>query len=235
MKRLEQRVAIVTGASKGIGLAIARSLAAEGAGVVLAARNASALAKESEAIRSQGFSALAVPTDMTDDVQVSNLVAATMKEFGRIDILVNNAGMGVFKRFAELDVSDFDTMWALNMRSVFVVTKCVLPYMTKANSGTIVNIASLAGKNSFVGGTGYATTKWALRGWASSLMLEVREHNIRVVTICPGSVETTFSSTGKRGAHIPQAEDVAEAVVFAVTAPARSMFSEIDLRPTNPK
>ncbi|MBX2992234.1 MAG: SDR family NAD(P)-dependent oxidoreductase [Bacteroidetes bacterium] len=235
MKRLDQHVALVTGASKGIGLAIARSLAVEGASVVLAARNASALARETESLHSQGLSALAVPTDMTDDLQVGNLVAATIKEFGRIDILVNNAGMGVLKRFAELDVKDFDTMWSLNMRSVFVLTKLVLPYMTKANSGAIVNIASLAGKNSFVGGTGYATTKWALRGWASSLMLEVREYNIRVVTICPGSVETTFSSTGKRGAHIPQAEDVADAVVFAVTAPARSMFSEIDLRPTNPK
>jgi NADP-dependent 3-hydroxy acid dehydrogenase YdfG len=117
---------------------------------------------------------------------------------------------------------------------VFLLTKAVLPHMIRAKGGEIVNIASLAGKNSFKGGAGYCATKWALRGFAGSLMLEVREHNIRVVTVCPGSVDTAFSTTGKKGNTITQPEDVADAVIFAVTAPARSMFSEIDVRPTNP-
>lgn len=125
-------------------------------------------------------------------------------------------------------------MWNLNVRAIFVLTKVTLPHMIKARSGVIVNISSLAGKNSFKGGTGYAATKWALRGFASSLMLEVREHNIRVVTIFPGSVDTSFSSMNKKGDHITQPADVASAVVFAVTAPERTMFSEIDVRPTNP-
>lgn len=235
MRRFEGQVAIVTGASKGIGSSIAYSLAMEGAHVVLAARNAPALENNVGRITTAGGAASAIPTDMTDDTQVQNLIASTGKQFGRIDILVNNAGVGVFKKCVDMEIQDFDAMWAVNMRSVFVATKFALPYMIKANAGAIVNIASLAGKNSFVNGTGYAATKWALKGWASSLMLEVREYNIRVVTIFPGSVDTGFSSANKRGDKITQPEDVADAVVFALAAPSRSMFSEIDVRPTNPK
>jgi NADP-dependent 3-hydroxy acid dehydrogenase YdfG len=235
MKRLEGQVAVVTGASRGIGCAIAHALAEEGAHVMLAARSTAPLERVAETLRAKGFSASALTTDMTDDEQVRKMIAAAADIAGRIDILVNNAGIGIFKNFVEMDVEDFDRMWALNMRGVFVCTKYALPHMIKKRSGTIVNIASLAGKNSFVQGTGYSTTKWALRGWAGSLMLEVREYNIRVVSIYPGSVDTTFSSGGKRGEMITQPEDVADAVVFAVTAPARSMFSEIDVRPTKPK
>jgi NADP-dependent 3-hydroxy acid dehydrogenase YdfG len=235
MKRLEGQVAIVTGASKGIGRAIALALHSEGASVVLAARGKDDLESLAKEIHAQGGRSLAIKIDLTNDDHIWTLVEQTTKMFGRIDVLVNNAGMGVFKPFAEMGTAEFDEMWKLNMRAPFVLTKIVLPRMIRQKSGAIVNIASLAGKNSFVNGTGYAATKWALRGWASSLMLEVREHNIRVVTIFPGSVDTTFSSMNKRGNKITQPEDVAGAVVFAVTAPARSMFSEIDVRPTNPK
>lgn len=235
MKRLEGQVAIVTGASKGIGGAIAMALHHEGASVVLAARGKDELESLAKEIHKEGGRSIALKIDLTNDDHIWTLVQETVKRFSRIDILVNNAGVGVFKPFVELGTAEFDEMWKLNMRAPFVLTKIVLPYMAKQRSGAIVNIASLAGKNSFVGGTGYAATKWALRGWASSLMLEVREHNIRVVTIFPGSVDTTFSSMNKRGDKITQPEDVADAVVFAVTAPARSMFSEIDVRPTNPK
>ena len=147
---------------------------------------------------------------------------------------MNNAGIGFFKPVSAMDLSEFDAMWKVNVRGVFLMSKAVLPSMTKSHRGAIVNIASLAGKNTFKGGAGYGATKWALRGFAGSLMLEVREHNIRVVTIFPGSVDTSFSSSGKRGPQITQPEDVADAVIFSVTAPERSMFSEIDLRPTNP-
>lgn len=235
MKKLEGQVAVVTGASKGIGKAIAGALASEGATIFLAARSERELNQAAEDLSKAGHSAVAVKTDMTREEQVRNLIDTAQTHTGHIDILVNNAGMGVFKRCVDMDVKEFDAMWTLNMRGVFLATKFSLPVMMKQNSGNIVNIASLAGKNSFVNGTGYAATKWALRGWASSLILEVRENNIRVVTIFPGSVDTSFSSTGKRGDAITQPEDVAAAVVFAVTAPSRSMFSEIDVRPTNPK
>lgn len=234
MSRLDGRVAIVTGGSKGIGKAIGRSLAAEGAHVVLAAREESPLRAAAELLREGGHRASWIRCDVGNEKEVASLVESTVRQFGTIDILVNNAGMGVFKSVAEMSVEEFDTMWRVNVRGVFLVTKAVLPHMIKANRGEIVTVASLAGKNTFKGGAGYSATKWALRGFTGSLMLEVRDHNIRVATIFPGSVDTSFSSSGKRGSNITQPEDVAEAVIFAVTAPARTMFSEIDVRPTRP-
>lgn len=234
MARLENRVALVTGASKGIGLAIAEALAHEGAHVVLVARSQHRLEQAAGQLVAQGWKASSEVADLTDVAQTRKIVSSTVARYGRLDILVNNAGMGYFKSAMEMSVEEFDEMWNLNMRAVFVMTKAALPYMIKAKAGAVVNISSLAGKNSFKGGTGYCATKWALRGFASSLMLEVREYNIRVVTIFPGSVDTNFSATNKRGNSITRPEDVASAVVFAVTSPERSMFSEIDVRPTNP-
>ena len=234
MNELHGQVAIVTGGSKGIGRAIGRALAKQGAHVVLLARTGPVLEATVREFTREGLAVSGRQADVTDPAQVRDAVEAVAQGQGRIDILVNNAGMGVLKTVADLSLEEFDTMWKVNMRGVFITTKAVLPIMTRAARGNIVNISSLAGKNSFKGGAGYSATKWALRAFASSLMLEVREHNIRVVTIFPGSVDTSFSAGGKKGSHITQPEDVADAVVFAVTAPARSMFSEIDVRPTKP-
>jgi NADP-dependent 3-hydroxy acid dehydrogenase YdfG len=234
MDRLAGRIAIVTGASRGIGRAVAEALAREGAHVVLVARSRDQLANAVSAINGLGLRATVQVADITDPTQLETVITSTVSAFGRLDILVNNAGVGHFKPATDLSLQEFDEMWNLNMRAVFVGSTLVLPHMIGRKWGAIVNISSLAGKNSFKGGTGYCATKWALRGFASSLMLEVREHNIRVITIFPGSVDTAFSSTIKRGETITQPEDVASAVVFAVTGPERSMFSEIDIRPTNP-
>jgi NADP-dependent 3-hydroxy acid dehydrogenase YdfG len=234
VNELHGQVAIVTGGSKGIGRAIGRALAKQGAHVVLLARTGPVLEATVREFTREGLAVSGRQADVTDPAQVRDAVEAVAQGQGRIDILVNNAGMGVLKTVADLSLEEFDTMWKVNMRGVFITTKAVLPIMTRAARGNIVNISSLAGKNSFKGGAGYSATKWALRAFASSLMLEVREHNIRVVTIFPGSVDTSFSAGGKKGSHITQPEDVADAVVFAVTAPARSMFSEIDVRPTKP-
>jgi NADP-dependent 3-hydroxy acid dehydrogenase YdfG len=231
---LKGQVAIVTGAGRGIGRAISTALAAEGAHVVLAARTAAEIGKVAGEIQAAGGAATSVVADLTRPEQIERLANEALKISGAIDILVNNAGIGVFKPVSEMSVDELDAMWNVNLRGTFLATKAVLPAMTKGKRGAIVNIASLAGKNTFKGGAGYCATKWGLRGFAGSLMLEVREHNIRVVTIFPGSVDTNFSRAGKRGPQITQAEDVASAVLFAVTAPARSMFSEIDLRPTIP-
>lgn len=234
MGKLDGQVALITGASRGIGLSIAHALAMDGAQVFLVARSSDQLSKVARNFRDDGLRVAEKALDITDPGLAENAVAECVGRFGRIDILVNNAGVGYFRPVAEMSLEQLDEMWNLNVRSVFVLTKAVLPHMTKAKSGAIVNIASLAGKNSFKGGAGYSATKWALRGFASSLMLEVREYNIRVITIFPGSVDTSFSGINKRGSNITQPEDVAAAVVFAVTAPQRSMFSEIDVRPTNP-
>jgi 3-oxoacyl-[acyl-carrier protein] reductase len=234
MEKLKGKVAIVTGGSKGIGRAIGEALCSEGCTVVLTSRGKADLSETVAALQKKGFALEGIPADVGSEEDVRRLVSQTVKKHGQIDILVNNAGVGVFKAVAELSALDFDTMWNTNMRGAFLATREVLTSMIRAKGGEIVFIASLAGKNSIKGGAGYAATKWAMRGFASSLMLEVREHNIRVSTVFPGSVDTSFSSMNKKGPHITQPEDVAAAVLFAITAPGRTMFSEIDVRPTNP-
>ena len=234
MNRLEKQVAIVTGGSKGIGRAIVAALAREGAKVTFCARNGADVKKAVEEFSSGGFAVDGRVADVSSEADIRSLVEAVAKRDGRVDILVNNAGLGVFGNFADSSIADIDTMLNTNIRGVMLATHEVLPLMIRQNGGQIVHIASLAGKNTVKGGAVYSATKWALRGFAASLMLEVREHNIRMVTVCPGSVETAFSVSGKRGKNITQPEDVADAVVFAITAPARSMFSEIDVRPTRP-
>jgi NADP-dependent 3-hydroxy acid dehydrogenase YdfG len=233
-RTLSGQCAVVTGAGRGIGRAIASALAEAGAHVVAVARTRTEIEELASNLRAHGFAATAVPADVGNPTDVAAVAARALQIGGRIDILVNNAGIGIFKPLVDLSIEEFDAMWNVNMRGVFLATKAVLPAMIAAERGAIVNIASLAGKNTFKGGTGYGATKWALRGFAGSLMLEVRDKNIRVVTICPGSVDTGFSAGGKRGATITQPEDVAAAVLFAVTAPERTMFSEIDVRPTRP-
>ena len=170
---------------------------------------------------------------------VEHLISETKRNFGTIDILINNAGIGAFAKVAELSSKDFDAMWNINMRGVFLCTKAVLPFMLGQQSGDIINIASLAGRNAFIGGAGYSATKWALIGFSRCLMLEVREKNIRVITLCPGSVNTGFggSSDGtvKNSDAIPKAEDIAQVVLNALLMPRNVMISEIDVRPTNPK
>ena len=234
MDTLKGKVAIVTGASKGIGKAVASALAGEGCAVVLAARGKADLDAAVSELGKAGRDIHGVQADVGVPGDAKRLVDETVQKYGRLDILVNNAGMGIFRPVAEMSVEDFDAMWSTNLRGAFLVTKAVLPHLAAAKGGNLVFISSLAGKNSIKGGAGYAATKWGMRGFASSLMLEVREQNIRVVTIFPGSVETSFSTRGKKGSNIPQPEDVASAVLFAVSAPGRAMFSEIDLRPTVP-
>lgn len=233
--KLKEKVALITGASKGIGRAIASAFAAEGCRVAMMARSAAALDEAARHMGGGGTDVMALPGDVSKEGDVYRVVQETVGRFGRLDMLVNNAGVGFFKKVEEMTVEEFDTMWAVNMRGVFLCTRAALPHMFKQGEGEIVNIASLAGKNSLAGGAGYAATKWALRAFASSLMLEVRDRGVRVITIFPGSVDTTFSSRGPRGTNITQPQDVAEAVVFAVTAPRRAMFSEIDVRPSIPR
>ena len=229
---LRESVAIITGASKGIGKSIALSLASSGSKVILASRTQKELDVLAKEIRVRGGTSLSVVTDVSDEAQVKSLVKQTMAEFGRIDVLVNNAGYAVISKVVDANVKDFDGMMNVNLRGAFLCSKAVLPSMIQQKKGAIINIASLAGKNAFIGGAIYSATKWGLLGFSRSLMLEVREYNIRVVTICPGSVNTTFSDHSRDSEKIIQPQDVADAVIFALSMPARSNVSEIDIRPT---
>ncbi|HLE31634.1 MAG TPA: SDR family NAD(P)-dependent oxidoreductase [Bacteroidota bacterium] len=234
--RLKDSVAVVTGAGRGIGKAIAVSLAEEGAHVVLVSRSGKELETVRIGIEKRGWTAEVAAADITDDAAAARVFEDTAKRHGRIDILVNNAGIGRFAPIRSLAMRDLDDMWKLNVRALVHCTKLALPIMEKNKRGVIVNISSLAGKNAFIGGAGYAATKWALLGLSRCLMLEEREHNIRVVAICPGSVDTTFNDNRdpEKRQRILSPQDVAEAVLLAVTMPERAMVSEIDIRPTKP-
>lgn len=235
---LENKIAIVTGAGRGIGKATALALAHHRVNVVVTARTQSEIESVARQIEKLGPKSLAIAADVSMEEDVEAMVSKVIKKFGTVDILVNNAGIGSFANVADLAVKDFDRMWDVNMRGVFLCARAVIPHMTKRKSGDIINISSLAGRNAFAGGAGYCATKWALIGFARCLMLEVREQNIRVITLCPGSVDTTFGPKDlhlKDTSKIPKAEDIAQVVVDTLSMPRNVMVSEVDIRPTNPK
>ncbi len=234
--RLKDRVAVITGASRGIGRSIAEHFAAEGAKLVISARDPNRLGALRDELKSRGTEVISVLADVSLEPEVITLIKAAKDAFHRVDILVNNSGFGIFKPVIDMTTGEFDSLFNVNMRGTFIATREVLPHMIQQKDGVIINIASLAGKNAVENGAVYAATKWAMIGFAKSVMLEVRKHNIRIVTICPGSVDTDFG-TGNRPNRdrILKAADVAEAAVLAASLPATAMMSEIDLRPTNPK
>jgi len=234
----EKEVSVVTGASRGIGKAIALALTDSGMDVIIFGRDVEALEKVEAEIKSKNVNCEYFSGDIGDEKFVHMSVKKIIDVYGKIDHLINNAGIGIMKKVIDATLDDFKKQVNVNLFGVFNFTKAVLPKMIERRSGSIINIASLAGKNSFIGGTMYSATKHALLGFAKSLMLEVREYNIRVASICPGSVNTGFSSGSldpRSKGEILKPEDVAEAVISVIHMPVRALMSEIDLRPTNPK
>ena len=234
----EKEVSVVTGASRGIGKAIALALTDSGMDVIIFGRDVEALEKVEAEIKSKNVNCEYFSGDIGDEKFVHMSVKKIIDVYGKIDHLINNAGIGIMKKVIDATLDDFKKQVNVNLFGVFNFTKAVLPKMIERRSGSIINIASLAGKNSFIGGTMYSATKHALLGFAKSLMLEVREYNIRVASICPGSVDTGFSSGSldpRSKGEILRPEDVAEAVISVIKMPNRALMSEIDLRPTNPK
>jgi len=231
-KPLEPKVALVTGASRGIGLAIARSLARLGAKVALCARNPEKLRQVARELEAQGFPVLAVPADLTRAADIAALVQKTEQAWGPIEILVNNAGIGYFAPVHEASEANWDAVLDTNLKAVFLLCKAVVPGMIGRGSGHIVNIASLAGKNTFPGGSIYCASKWGLLGLTGCMAEDLRSHGIRVSAICPGSVATDFSPMGKKDpAKMLQPGDVAHALETILTQAPQSFISEILLRP----
>ena len=230
--------AFVTGATEGIGRAIAFALGRAGYAVGVCARTASTLDALLTELRQAGVRAAGLPADVGDEAAVAAVVAHVGRTLGPIDVLVNNAGILIARPIAELSLADWDATMSTNVRSLFLVTRAVLPGMRERRRGTIVNIASLAGRNGFVGGTAYTTSKHAVLGFTRSLMLEVRKEGIRVIAVCPGSVDTPLMA-GQSMLRVDPAralrpEDVAETVLHTIQLPPRALVSEIDIRPTDP-
>ena len=230
--------AFVTGATHGIGRATAFGLGRAGYAVGVCARTAANVDALVGELRAEGFAAAGAAADVSRPEPVARAVEQVTGALGEIDLLVNNAGVLIARPFEELTLEDWDATMATNVRSLFVVTRAVLPAMRRRREGTIVNVASLAARNGFAGGAAYTASKHAVLGFARSLMLEVRKEGIRVITICPGSVDTGMlrdqAMLKSNPQRILQPEDVAQAIVAAVQLPDRALVSEIDVRPTNP-
>ena len=233
-KVLAGQVALVTGGGRGIGAAIARSLATEGATVLVAGRRKLSLDATVESIRSVGGVADAVVGDISVLASIEAVARHVADHHKRLDILVNNAGVGSFSSpLHELTPAEWERVMNINLRGVYYSIHAFAPLMIKARGGHIINISSLAGKNALANGAVYAASKWGLNGLTYSVAEELRGYGIRVATVCPGSVDTELSPhAGKDKSRMLQPEDVAHAVLALVTQAPQSFISEVLVRPT---
>jgi 3-oxoacyl-[acyl-carrier protein] reductase len=240
--KLLNKIAVITGAGKGIGKATAELFLSEGANIVLTSRNLAELEQiKSDNENKKIDNITIIAGDISKEDTISKVIDETIGKYGKIDILVNNAGFGIFDNMVDSKLEDFDTVFNTNVRALYLITKGFLPYMIKEQSGTIINIASVAGKQGFATGSIYCASKHAVMGLSRALMLEVRQYNIRVAVICPGSVATDFFRTesqttlGSNKETVLQAEEIAETILLTASLPENAMISEIEIRPTNPR
>ncbi|HXE05666.1 MAG TPA: SDR family oxidoreductase [Bryobacteraceae bacterium] len=237
---LESQVAVVTGATRGVGRAISLRLAGMGAHIVLVARSAGPLNRVREQIVASGGAASVLPCDLTDAAAVAELGEAVAREHKRCDILVNDAAVGLEGKFLhEVAPGEWDLIFNTNLRGPYLLIRAFAPLMIAARSGHIVNISSLAGRNPLPKGAAYAASKWGLNGLTYSVAEELRQYNIRVSVIAPGSINTDFSDHSGRGAASGkdpnkklQPDQIASVVAMLVTQPAQSFISEVLMRPT---
>ena len=234
--KLSGKVAIVTGASAGIGRASAIALAAEGAKVVITARRQERLEALASEINAMNTKAYIVAGDANDEATAKRCLETAMNEAGRIDILLNNTGMGNYKNLADTSLEEYDQLMNTNMRTTFIFTRQVVPQMLLQKQGTILMISSMAGLYGFANQAVYCATKFAQVGFAQSLDKELRPSGIKVGVICPGGVKTEFAiGTGRTEDSVAQstmleATDVAEAVLLACTQAPGSRIIEIQMR-----
>jgi 3-oxoacyl-[acyl-carrier protein] reductase len=228
-------VAIVTGGSKGIGLAIARGFLDRGMQVTISARQHGDLAAAARAL-ARGEMLHTVCADVRNAADAQLVVDDTVKRFGGLDVLVNNAGIGKFAHVADMSVDDWRQVIETNLTGVFFCTRAAIPAMKARGAGFIINISSLAGKNPFVGGAAYCASKAGLNAFSEALMQEVRHDNIRVSYVLPGSVSTGFGDRGLSGEESWKltADDVARVVLDLVAHDPRSLPSRVELRPSRP-
>ena len=237
MEKLTGKVAIVTGGSRGIGLAIARALVAEGVHVAITGRNAAQLAAAAPMIESAGPGAVeSLQADVREYDAVERAVAATVARFGGLDILINNAGVGVFADVASMTPNQWADVIETNLTGPYNTCHASLPHMRRRGGGFIINISSLAGDNPFVNGAAYCASKAGLNAFSEALMQEVRYDNVRVSYVMPGSVATGFSGRAENAGADWKASsaDVAEVVLNLLRQDPRSLVSRVELRPSKP-
>jgi 3-oxoacyl-[acyl-carrier protein] reductase len=234
MPNLTGKVAIVTGSTKGIGLAIAERLVNEGASVVVSARTESEVA---DVVERLGEGASGIPCDVADPAACQHLVDRTVEHLGRLDVLVNNAGFGIFKPIGEMTVEEWRRQIDVNLGGVFYCSKAALPHLSRSGDGFIINIGSLAGRNFFAGGTGYNASKAGLVALTEAMMLDVRYDDVRVSIVMPGSVNTYFRGKDQSPDRSwpLEPDDVALTVMQLLEYPKGAHVSRVEMRPSQPK
>jgi 3-oxoacyl-[acyl-carrier protein] reductase len=233
MDDLRDTLALVTGAGRGVGRAIALALSQAGCRVILAARTGPELEAVQRQVEAGGGTAFCVPTDLARDEEVQRLAESARRDHGVVDILINNAGWGKKSAILHADAGDWDRTFRVNLRAPMMLAKLLLPGMVERNCGAIVNIGSISGKTGEAGSAAYAASKFGLIGFTQSLYEEVRERGIKVSVILPGFIDTAMIPPVKHldRARMIRPDDVAEAVLFVLRSPATSCPVEITLRP----
>lgn len=238
MESLQDKVAIITGASKGIGKGIAVALAAQGASVVLAARNNAKLTEVADEITASGGKAQAVVTDLLDEMAVEQLFARVQETFGRLDILVNNAGMAVSGRIDELSLADWQQVQGVNVTGMFLCCRSAARIMKPQKSGRIINIGSISGQMPRPKSTPYTTSKFAVAGLTKALAVELRPFNIAVCALHPGTVMTDIWETSPQVPEqegVISVEDLAEVVITIASLPDNvNLFESVILPVSQP-
>jgi NAD(P)-dependent dehydrogenase (short-subunit alcohol dehydrogenase family) len=235
MDTLTDKIALVTGGTRGIGRAIAERLLAEGCRVAICGRNQSTVDRAVAEMDRPG-AIFGVAADVTQPAQVEHLFAETDRKYGGLDILINNAGEGVFRKVGDMTVDDWRRNIDLNLNGAFYCAHAALARFQTRGGGFIVNISSLAAINAFSGGAGYNASKFGLNGFTEALMLDHRYDDVRVCSVMPGSVATEFGRGGNADSSwkvTPQ--DVGEVVAMVLRMPARTMVSQVHMRPSKPK
>ncbi|MDI5893390.1 MAG: 3-ketoacyl-ACP reductase [Flavobacterium sp.] len=238
MTDLKNKNALITGAGKGIGKAIAIALAKEGVNVILVARTQEEIDSVAAKVRSLRVKALAITADVADINSVNAAVAKALAEFGTIDILINNAGIAAFGKFLELEPTDWERIIQVNLMGTYYVTRAVLPNMIERQTGDIINISSTAGLSGNALTSAYSASKFAVLGLTESLMQEVRKHNIRVTALTPSTVATDMAKelnlTDGNPDKVMQAEDMAELIIAQLKLNRRVFIKNSSIWSTNP-
>ena len=238
MQNLKEKNALITGAGKGIGKAVALALAAEGVNVALLARTKTDLEQVAKEIEPYGVKTVIVTADIADIESVNQAVNTVLGEFKTIDILINNAGIGKFGKFLDLAPEDFENIIKVNLFGIYYTTRAVLPGMIEQQGGDIINISSTAGLKGAAITSAYSASKFAVMGLTESLMQEVRKHNIRVTALTPSTVATdmaiNLNLTDGNPEKVMQAEDIAELIVAQLKLNRRVFIKESGIWSTNP-
>jgi 3-oxoacyl-[acyl-carrier protein] reductase len=227
--------ALVTGGTRGIGLAVAEALLGAGANVAICGRSGETVKNAVSQLTNKAKSkVVGKVADVRSNTEVADLFTWIDHELGNLDIVVNNAGLGVFKSTAELSVKEWQETVETNLSGVFYCCREALPRLKQRGGGYIINISSLAGKNAFAGGAAYNASKFGLNGFSEAMMLDHRYDNVRVSYVMPGSVNTEFSSGAARADWKIAPEDIGEIVLMLLRMPERTLVSRVEVRPSRP-